>query len=339
MNEPLVTVVTPVYNGARYLAECIESVLAQTYRNLEYVIVNNRSTDDTEAIAQRYAERDARVRVVTNSEFVGVIQNHNIAFRQVSPASAYCKMVHADDWLFPECIAQMVAVAEAYPSVGMVGAYRLHGDRIELDGLPYPSAITAGRDICRAALLRGLHVFGSPTATLIRADIIRRQEPFYNEANIHADTEICYDILRDHDWGFVHQVLTFTRSHPQQNTAYTRRMNTYALANLHDLTTYGPRYLTHPEYTRRVEEKLDQYYSFLGRSVLQRRDAAFWQLHRKGMAELGFPFSRWRLARATAHVILDRALNPKRTLEGGARRWARRVGAPQTVTQPPRGTD
>src|SRR5262245_13568665 len=88
MNEPLVTVVTPVYNGARYLAECIESVLAQSYRNLEYVIVNNRSTDDTEAIALRYAERDARVRAVTNSEFVGVIQNHNIAFRQVSPASS-----------------------------------------------------------------------------------------------------------------------------------------------------------------------------------------------------------------------------------------------------------
>ena len=51
--EPLVSVVTPVYNGEPYIAECIESILAQTYSNWEYIIVDNRSTDATQLIAEK----------------------------------------------------------------------------------------------------------------------------------------------------------------------------------------------------------------------------------------------------------------------------------------------
>src|SRR5438093_2584566 len=124
-SQPLVSVVTPVYNGKKYLTECIESVLAQTYQNWEYIIVNNCSTDRSLEIAQSYAEKDARIRINNNQEFVGREANENIAFRQISPDSKYCKMVHADDWLFPECIARMVAVAETNPTVGIIGAYGL----------------------------------------------------------------------------------------------------------------------------------------------------------------------------------------------------------------------
>src|SRR5688500_12157737 len=98
--QPFVSVVTPVYNGEKYLAECVESVLAQTYHNWEYCIVNNCSTDRTLDIAEAYAQKDKRVRVHNNSEFVGCDQNANIAFRQISPDSRYSKVVHADDWLF-----------------------------------------------------------------------------------------------------------------------------------------------------------------------------------------------------------------------------------------------
>src|ERR1041385_635284 len=116
--EPLVSVVTPVYNGEGYLRECIESVLAQTYTNWDYTIVNNRSTDRTLEIAQEYAARDARIRVVTNEAFVRVIANYNNAFRQISPHSKYCKVVASDDSLLPECLERMVRLAEERPTVG-----------------------------------------------------------------------------------------------------------------------------------------------------------------------------------------------------------------------------
>src|SRR5687768_18358729 len=91
--QPLVSVLTPVYNGERYLVECIESVLAQTYQNWEYCIVNNRSTDRTLAIAQKYASQDNRIRIHNNETFVECDANGNIAFRQISSESKYCKVV------------------------------------------------------------------------------------------------------------------------------------------------------------------------------------------------------------------------------------------------------
>ena len=74
------SVLTPVYNGEKYLKECIESVLAQDYTSLEYDIVDNCSTDGTLEIAQSYAKHDRRIRVRTNSVFVNAIDNHNRAF-------------------------------------------------------------------------------------------------------------------------------------------------------------------------------------------------------------------------------------------------------------------
>ena len=78
--QPLVSIITPVYNGDAYLRECIESVLRQTYHNWEYIIVNNRSEDATLAIAEEYASSVSRgFRVITNKEFVGQVANQNIA--------------------------------------------------------------------------------------------------------------------------------------------------------------------------------------------------------------------------------------------------------------------
>src|SRR5689334_13934856 len=123
--QPLVSIVTPVYNEAQYLAECIESVLAQTYQNWDYTILDNCSTDRTAEIACRYAAGDPRIRVLRNEHFLPAIANHNAALRAVSPASKYCKVVLGDDWIFPECLQRMVGLAEAHPSVGIVGAYAL----------------------------------------------------------------------------------------------------------------------------------------------------------------------------------------------------------------------
>src|SRR2546422_11003588 len=99
-HKPLVSVVTPVYNGESYLRECIDSVLAQTYSNWDYTIVDNCSSDRTLEIALEYAARDSRIRVHRNEIFVRVNENFNNAVRQISAQSQYCKVVAADDWLF-----------------------------------------------------------------------------------------------------------------------------------------------------------------------------------------------------------------------------------------------
>src|SRR6266849_696005 len=106
-SQPRVSILTPVYNGAEHLAECIESVLRQTYTNWDYTIVNNCSEDESLAIAQKYAVKDPRIRVIDNKRFLRIIENHNHTIRQISPESKYCKFVFADDWLYPTCIEEI----------------------------------------------------------------------------------------------------------------------------------------------------------------------------------------------------------------------------------------
>jgi glycosyltransferase involved in cell wall biosynthesis len=304
---PLVSIVTPAYNEEKYLRECVESVLAQTYTNWDYTIVNNRSTDRTLDIAQEYAAKDSRIHVSTNDTFIPAIVNFNNAFRQISPASKYCKMVLADDWMFPECLERMIAVMEEHPSVGITGAYGMQERFVLWIGLPYPSDFVSGREICRQRLLGGPYVFGSPSSVLFRSDLVRSHDPFYNESNMHADSEACFQLLKDSDFGFVHQVLTFSRDHrPEARLSISRDLNTAAAGILHELITYGPFYLNPEEYKVCCKATVSKYYDFLSSSFLQRRQSEFWDYHKSKLRDDGFEFKYSRLAYSLGKRVLSR---------------------------------
>jgi glycosyltransferase involved in cell wall biosynthesis len=307
--QPLVSIVTPVYNGAEYLAECIESVIAQTYQNWEYTIVNNFSTDTSLEIARRYAAKDSRIRIHNNREFLSVIPNHNAALRQISTTSKYCKLVFADDWIFPECLERMVSVAEAYPSVGIVGAYVLQGTEIICTGLQTSETLVPGREICRRHFLDRLYVFGSANAVLYRADLVRAGDRFYNESNIHADTEVCFTILKSSDFGFVHQVLTFTRVRPESLSTTSADLHTYYFGMLRILREHASDYLTPSERDEFLRYHMSEYYRFLGKSVLRGRKRV-WQYHRKKLVEEGIGFSWPRLMKGALEAAWRQLSNP-----------------------------
>jgi hypothetical protein len=256
---------------------------------------------------------------------VDVLRNHNIAFRQMSPASAYCKVVHANDWIFPECLQRMVAVAEAHPTVGIVGAYRLDDTRVNCDGLPYPSTVIPGREICRAILLGGPGVFGSPTSILIRTEQVRSREAFFDESDIHADTASCFEVLQSSDFGFVHQVLTFTRRHAGSQTSVEEERNSYLPSALRHLAKYGPAYLTEAERALLARVELRNYYRFLARNLLEGRSLEFWKYHRQELERLGYGFSRMRVLR-TAVSYVPKALSRPGDMMRLAARLGRRTG-------------
>ena len=321
-NEPLVTVVTPVYNTEKYLAECIESVLGQTYRNFEYLIVDNRSKDRSLEIARQYAERDDRIRIHSNEDFLAQMPNWNHALRLISPDSAYCKIVHADDWLFPNCLEEMVACARRNPTVGWVGAYRLDETVVNLDGLPYPSHCTPGRDIARLHLLGELFVFGAPTSLLLRSDVVRARDPFYAEGNPHADVDACLTTLRTTDFGFVHQVLTFTRRHNESATSLVKRFGTNRLARLQALEDHGPFFLAPDELDRRRQEAHRGYYRYLAQQLLAQQGRDFWAYHRRWLERIGRPLSYRRLGLALATELLDTRSSVSHVVAGLRRRSA-----------------
>jgi glycosyltransferase involved in cell wall biosynthesis len=299
--QPLVSIVTPMYNNAEYLAECIDSIRSQTYQHWDYVIVNNCSTDGSAEIAREYAKKDPRISVHDNTEFLPVVFNHNCALRKISPASKYCKMVFSDDWLFPRCLEEMVALCEAHPEVGIVGAYGLQGEEtaVKWAGLPYPSTVVAGRELCRRYFLQGLYVFGTAHSLLFRSDLVRSRDPFFNQSNLHSDREICIDLLRSCDFGFVHQILTFTRERKGSMTEFSRSMNTNVGGRLYELITYGQDFLSSEEYLACRSKLLHEYYNYLAVSVLRGgRERKFWSLHRKKLAAAGVEFSQIQLVAA-----------------------------------------
>jgi glycosyltransferase involved in cell wall biosynthesis len=286
-NAPLVSVVTPFYNTADYLRECVESVLAQTYRRFEYILVDNQSTDGSEAIAAEYAGKDSRVRVIRNPEFVDQIPNYNGALRHVAPEARYVKMVQADDCIFPECLERMVAVAESHPTAAIISSYFLMGSKICGSGIDWPTECVPGRTASRLQLLEERFLFGSPTTLLYRADIVAKRDPFYPETSLHDDTELCYDVLAEGDLGFVHQVLSFTRVGNGGVLTAIESFDWRVLDFYINLRKFGPRFLSPEELESRIRPLRADYLRILGESTVLGREPEFWAYHRRGLATVG----------------------------------------------------
>lgn len=114
-NQPKVSIGIPVYNGERYLAETLESIRAQTFTDMEIVISDNGSMDDTAEICRDFAAQDVRVKYVRYEENRGAAWNYNNVFALSS--GQYFKWAAADDLLAPELVARCVEVLDTHPDV------------------------------------------------------------------------------------------------------------------------------------------------------------------------------------------------------------------------------
>ena len=318
-NLPLVSVVTPVYNGEAYLQECIESILAQTYTNWEYIIVNNCSTDRTGEIVEQYAQRDSRIQVHRNETLLPIIANHNHALRFISPASKYCKIVSGDDLIFSECLARLAELAEGNPSVGIVGSYQLSGGgdewNVRCTGLPYWRTVIDGREIARHHLLTGANLFGAPTSVLYRSDLVRSSDPFFPNPTAEADISACIKHLRNSDFGFVHQVLSYERVHLDRTTETSRSRSAYQTSKIGDLLEYGPIYLTPAELEKRKSELLCQYYRALAIAAVNMRDRSYWRFQKQRLQELGCPFEPVKFGAAICDKVWNLLAHPQETFK------------------------
>jgi glycosyltransferase involved in cell wall biosynthesis len=310
--EPLVSIITPVYNGGKYLAECVESVLAQTYQHWEYVIVNNCSSDTTLEIAYRFAAQDKRIKVVDCHEFVDVTASHNRAFKLISPESVYCKVISADDWLYPESLKELVEVGETYPSVGIVGSYTITGSEVRCFGVPLHLRCVSGRQICRL-YMSGNYTFNAPSALLYRSSVVRETDPFFPGSGTSADTAACLVVLRRWNFGFVHKILSFERIHVESITSQVATVNAFLLDRIEFLLKYGKDVLSEVEQSSRLESLLSQYYNYLAVAVVHFRGRELWEYHLSRLKQIGLALSWWRLVKASMAKLIELGLNVQET--------------------------
>ena len=116
---PSVSVVMPVYNGERYLAETIGSVLGQTYRDFEFIVVDDGSSDSSAHIVQKFTGRDTRIRFIplSRNEGKGSARNHGIA----AARGEYIAAMDADDISLPNRLSRQVSFLHANPDIGVLG--------------------------------------------------------------------------------------------------------------------------------------------------------------------------------------------------------------------------
>jgi hypothetical protein len=222
----------------------------------------------------------------------------------------------------------MVEAAGRSETIGVVSAYRLRQDTVDLVGLPYGTTFARGTDVLRQCLLGGPYVTGAPTATLLRSDLVRSRTPFYDERYEHSDTEAVYWLLTQSDFGYVHQVLTFARERPGSESTTAKRINTYGAENLRFLLAYGRTVLSPAEYRARLRLELNHYVAWHARQVgrLSRyRDDAFFEFHLAAanamLAEHGDePGVRRAMSTVRALLFRGRVVHGARRLAGAVRR-------------------
>ncbi len=116
---PQVSVVMPVYNGERYLAEAIESILAQTFTDFEFIIVDDGSTDGSAEIVQTFAERDSRIRFLQLAENRGRADARNAGIK--SAHGNYIAMMDCDDLCLRKRLSMQADFIQSNPDIGVVG--------------------------------------------------------------------------------------------------------------------------------------------------------------------------------------------------------------------------
>jgi glycosyltransferase involved in cell wall biosynthesis len=335
VKNPVVSVVTPFFNTASHLAECIESVLTQSFSQFEYILLDNCSTDGSTEIAASYAQRDPRIRLIRCSQFLSQLANYNRALAEISNASKYCKIVQADDWIFPECLQLMVRSFEQSETIGLVSSYWLDGNELGGSGLSPKTTMLSGKECARWYLRTGTCLFATQTQVMYRASLVRRKD-FYNVSfPSNADLQRHMEILEHWDFGFVHQVLSFSR---RDNDSILRSFQSFGpeiLLKHIFARRYAPVFLEAGEATSLIAKRKHEYYRLLVMALLRFRGREFWRFHKVGLKALNeretqdWPY----LAMITGPELLWLALNPGMTTIRAFRSLKRNKGPNETTRQ------
>jgi glycosyltransferase involved in cell wall biosynthesis len=242
MKHSKVSILTTVYNREKYIAACIESVLASTYEDWELIIVDDQSTDASVAIAKKYAAQDSRISVYVNTKNLGDYPNRNKAASYAK--GEYIKYLDADDLIYPHGLGIMVQTMEQFPDVALGIS-----QEVAEDLKPYPFLMCPKETFQREFLQRGVLGLG-PTGTIIRRDAFQALGGFTGARYI-GDTELWYKLALTYPVVKMVDGLIFWRQHDDQQIVMEQQdYNIVGIRFSHSITT-----LKHPDLPLSKNEK------------------------------------------------------------------------------------
>lgn len=175
---PRVTVLMPVYNGAKYIAEAIESVLSQTFTDFEFLIINDGSTDNTQTVIKQYP--DPRIRLVTNPKNLQLIATLNKGLDLAR--GEYIIRMDSDDRCLPERFTKQVKFMDAHPEVGICGTWSVTmGEGIT----PWETHWPSEHNAIRTHLLMNTAI--SHPTTIFRRSLFEQHKLKYDSQFLHVE--------------------------------------------------------------------------------------------------------------------------------------------------------
>lgn len=233
---PLVSVCLPVYNGEKYLKEALDSLVNQTYKNMELIVSDDNSKDNSMVLINDFSRYvDFPVYIYTHLPN-GIGENWNHCVEKAN--GAYIKFLFQDDILGHDCIEKMVALAESNSKIGLVYCKRdiiynshntFHRNWIKEYSILHQSwhnlTIRSGEIIEGSKLVNNLNLLrfpenkvGEPTAVLLKRECFDKIGYFDNELKQALDIEYWYRVMKNFSIVFIDEPLVKFRLHDEQAT-------------------------------------------------------------------------------------------------------------------------
>lgn len=217
IKEPLVSVITPLYNSEKFIAETIESVLNQTYKNWEMIIVNDCSKDNGPSIVQEYQKKDKRIKLFNNEINQGVSFTRNRAIELAQ--GKYIAFLDSDDlWKDKKLEKQVKLMEENKVFLSYTGYNKMNEDGSERGRIEVPEKVNYKE------LLKG-NIMGCLTVT-VRKDILKK-DPFKNTKQ--EDYILWLELLKQEK--FAYGII--------ESLAYYRVLNNSRSSNKIDLVKFN----------------------------------------------------------------------------------------------------
>lgn len=202
MNSPKVTVITPVYNAEEFLAETIESVLNQTYKSFEFLLIDDCSTDSSPAMIKEYAKNDPRIRYLKLEENSGAAVARNTGLENAQ--GRFIAFVDSDDKWHPEKLAKQLTFMNENKKAFTYTKYERITEEGKVLGAPgFPSKLNYTGLLKNTAIACSTVVIDRQVIGDFRMPLVRKGQ----------DTATWLKILREHDYAYlVDEVLNQYRS-------------------------------------------------------------------------------------------------------------------------------
>jgi glycosyltransferase involved in cell wall biosynthesis len=217
-NLPKISVCIPTFNGADYLSETLESVLSQCYKDFEIVVVDNCSTDNTDAIVRKIQTTSkSLIRFYKNDHNIGMVGNLNKCLDYAN--GTYIKFLCADDLLLPGCLEQMAAKLDSLQSITLVACGRSiidqYGRKSSLRRYSAKTLLVDGRQVITECLF-GSHYVGEPSAVMFRKSDLNGG--FREDLPQVLDIDMWFRLLERGDLLYIGTPLCAIRQHADQMT-------------------------------------------------------------------------------------------------------------------------